>query len=220
LSVDAPQAVEVRALIEPSSALRPHFEELAHNLLAARGGPRTVVVTSPEPGAGCTSVCLGLGAALAGRGHPTALVDCNLEDPQLHRMLGESNFVGLTSGMENGKTLERYGKEVAPGLLVVPTGPVPADPATRRESKRFLRAVQGLTESRKIVLLDAPVAEEVLASRSLSQGFDGVLLVVHATRTPKSVARSVTDDLLGAGINLLGVVLNGQRATRSAEGAG
>jgi len=32
---------------------------------------------------------------------------------------------------------------------------------------------------------------------------------VHASRTPKSVARQTTDDLLDAGVNLLGVVLNG-----------
>jgi Mrp family chromosome partitioning ATPase len=36
-----------------------------------------------------------------------------------------------------------------------------------------------------------------------------VLLVVHASRTPKNLAREVTDDLLDAGSNLLGVVLNG-----------
>lgn len=218
--MNAPLAAEIRRLVDPASVLRPHFEELASNLISARGELRTVVVTSPEPGAGCTSVSLGLGAALAGLGHPTALVDCNLEDPHLHRMLGESNFVGLTSGMENGKPLERYGKEAAPGLLVVPTGPVPADLVARRESDSFVRAVRGLSETRRLVLLDAPVAGDVLDSRALSQGFDGVLLVVHASRTPKSVARSVTDDLLGAGINLLGVVLNGQRADRSTEGGG
>jgi Mrp family chromosome partitioning ATPase len=32
---------------------------------------------------------------------------------------------------------------------------------------------------------------------------------VHASRTSKSTARATTDDLLDAGINLLGVVLNG-----------
>jgi Mrp family chromosome partitioning ATPase len=33
--------------------------------------------------------------------------------------------------------------------------------------------------------------------------------VVHASRTPKSLARETTDDLLDSGVNLLGVVLNG-----------
>jgi protein-tyrosine kinase len=53
------------------------------------------------------------------------------------------------------------------------------------------------------------VASRVLRSPNLLGGFDGVLLVVHASRTPKSVARETTDDLLDAGANLLGVVLNG-----------
>jgi protein-tyrosine kinase len=53
------------------------------------------------------------------------------------------------------------------------------------------------------------VAGRVLASPNLSGGFDGILLVIHASRTSKSTARKTTDDLLGAGTNLLGVVLNG-----------
>ena len=69
--------------------------------------------------------------------------------------------------------------------------------------------MRDLEKSRDLVILDAPVAGRVLQSSTLSGGFDGVLLVIHASRTSKSVARETTDDLLGAGINLLGVVLNG-----------
>jgi Mrp family chromosome partitioning ATPase len=53
------------------------------------------------------------------------------------------------------------------------------------------------------------VATGVLRSQNLLGGFDGVLLVVHASRTPKETARVAADDLLAAGVNLLGVVLNG-----------
>jgi non-specific protein-tyrosine kinase len=196
-------------LLDPASPLRRHYEQLAKNLLALEERVGTVVVTSPEPGAGCSSVCLGLGAALAGIGRRTAVVDCNLEKPNLHRMLGEPNFVGLTSGLQSGKPLEGYGHEVVPGLLVLATGPVPSDPAARLETGRFVRAVRELGSDREIVILDAPVAGKVLESPAFSSGFDGVLLVIHASRTSKSTARDVTDDLLDAGINLLGVVLNG-----------
>ena len=199
--------------VDPDSPLAPHFRALAENLILpprdASKKIKSVVVTSPEPGAGCSSVCLGLGGALAAMGHGAAVVDCNLEDPGLHRMLGEPNFVGLTSALESGKPLENYGQEILPGLLVVPTGPVPPDPVSRRESDEFLRSVQSLGKSHGLVLLDAPIAEVVLASDVLCEGFDGVLLVVHASRTSKSAARGATDDLLEAETNLLGVVLNG-----------
>lgn len=194
-------------MLDPGSPVRRHYEDLAGNLL--RLGTSSVVVTSPEPGAGRTSVCLGLGAALAGMGKRSAIVDCNLENPQLHRMLGEPNFVGLTSGLDGSKSLEHYGNEVIPGLLVVPTGPVLVDPASRLEEEGIVEAVRGLEKSRDLVLLDAPVAGRVLRSPNLSGGFDGVLLVVHASRTSKSVARETTDDLSEAGVKLLGVVLNG-----------
>src|SRR5215216_5855358 len=122
-----------RGLLDPASPVRGNYEELAANLLKLER-TASVVVTSPDPGAGRTSVCLGLGAALAGMGRRAAVVDCNLENAQLHRVLGEPNFVGLTSGFDDGKTLEHYGHEIIPGLLVVPTGPVLLDPSySRRE---------------------------------------------------------------------------------------
>jgi protein-tyrosine kinase len=198
----------LRGLLDPDSPVRRYYEELADNLLRVRE-TGSIVVTSPEPGTGRTSICLGLGAALAGMGRRAAIVDCNLENSQLHKMLGEPNFVGLTSGLDDSKPLEHFGYEIIPGLLVVPTGPVLVDPASLLEDEGVPKAVRGLQEGRDLVLLDAPVAARVLRSPNLLGGFDGVLLVVHASLTPKSVARETTDDLLEAGANLLGVVLNG-----------
>jgi protein-tyrosine kinase len=208
LDLGAIRGAGAARLLDPDSAVRRHYEDLANNLLSLGGGVKSVVVTSPEPGAGCTSVCLGLGAALAGMGRRAAIVDCNLENPCLHRMLGEPNFVGLTSGLKGDKALEHYGHEALPGLLVVPSGPVPSDPAPLEVGK-FVEIVRGLEAGRDVVILDAPVARRVLRSPNLSGGFDGVLLVIHASRTSKSAAREITDDLLDAGTNLLGVVLNG-----------
>ena len=200
------------ALDQGSSPGGP-FRELAENLLLSLpGGPvGSVVVTSPEPKAGRTSVCLGLGAALAAGadGRRVAVLDCNLERPRLHRLFDKPNFTGLTNAISNGKSPSIYGFEAAPGLLVVPTGPLPSDAKAGMKSDGFVGAVRAMREDVDVVLLDGPVAGEVLDSPVLSRGFDGVLLVIHATRTPKSDARGATDDLLDAGVNLLGVVLNG-----------
>lgn len=195
--------------MDPASFTRRHYADLARNLrlLESREKLNSLVVTGSEPGTGCSSVCLGLGAALSAAGYRVAVVDCNLQRPRLHKMLGEPNFKGLTSGSDH--PLERYGFEVSPGLLVVPTGPIPPSPAAHLNSEGFVRAVRGLEKSRDFVLLDAPVASEVQRSGTLSRSFDGVLLVVHAARTPKQTAREVTDDFLEAGVNLVGVVLNG-----------
>jgi Mrp family chromosome partitioning ATPase len=136
-------------------------------------------------------------------------VDCNLDRPQLHRPFGRPNFTGLTSALEGGGSLEDYGFDVAPNLRVVPTGPVLPGPWGLAGSPKLAGAVRALEEDRDVVLLDAPLVGEVLTDRALWCSFDGVLLVVHATRTPKGVARGFTDALLDARMELFGVVLNG-----------
>ena len=206
------QLARTRRLFTPNSEVRRSFNTLAENLNALNRPMGSVVVTGPEPGVGRTTVCLGLGAALAAAGRRVAVVDCNLDRPELHRPFGQPNFTGLTSALEGNGTLENYGFEAAPNLLVVPTGPLlPGLPGSwvLPNSPKLVGAIRDLGESRDVVLLDAPVASEVLHTPNFWGSFDGVLLVVHATRTPKGVARGFTDALLDARINLFGVVLNG-----------
>ena len=199
-------------LLDPGSEVGRSFATLVKNLDALGRPAKSVVVTGPEPGVGRTTVCLGLGATLAAVGKKVTVVDCNLDQPHLHRPFGRPNFTGLTSALEGNGSLENYGFEAAPNLRVVPTGPVlPGLPGSwvLPNSPKLVEAIRDLGESRDVVLLDAPVASEVLDAPSFWGSFDGVLLVVHATRTPKGVARGFTDALLDARINLFGVVLNG-----------
>ena len=197
------------ALYAPDSEVGRSFATLAENLGSLRRSTGSVVVTGPESGVGRTTVCLGLGAALAAAGKTVAVVDCNLDRPRLHRRFSRPNFTGLTSALEGGGSLHDYGFDAAPNLRIIPTGPVLSGPWGLAGSPRFAGAVRTLQGDRDVVLLDAPVAGEVLAARTLWGSFDGVLLVVHATRTPKGIARRFTDALLDARMELLGVVLNG-----------
>jgi Mrp family chromosome partitioning ATPase len=197
------------ALYAPDSEVGRSFAALAENLGSLRRSTGSVVVTGPESGVGRTTVCLGLGAALAAAGKTVAVVDCNLDRPRLHRRFSRPNFTGLTSALEGGGSLDDYGFDAAPNLRIIPTGPVLSGPWGLAGSPKFAGAVRTLQGERDVVLLDAPVAGEVLAARTLWGSFDGVLLVVHATRTPKGVARRFTDALLDARMELLGVVLNG-----------
>ncbi len=203
------QLARTRRLFTPNSEVRRSFNTLAGNLNALNRPMGSVVVTGPEPGVGRTTVCLGLGAALAAAGKEVAIVDCNLDRPHLHTLFGRPNFTGLTSALGNDKPLGDYGFEAAPSLRVIPTGPVLPGLRPLTNSPKLTEAVRALGENKDVVLLDAPVASQVLAAPNLWGSFDGILLVVHATRTPKGVARGFTDALLDARVNLFGVVLNG-----------
>ncbi len=198
-----------RRLFASDSEVRRSFAELADNLTALGRPVRSVAITGPERGVGRTTVCIGLGVALAAIDRKVTIIDCNLDRPHLHHRFDRPNFTGLTTALEGGRDLENYGFDTAPNLRIIPTGPVSPASWTFANLPKLIKAVRALEEKRDVVLLDAPVADEVLAAPSLWSSFDGVLLVVHATRTPKGVARGFTDALLDAGINLFGVVLNG-----------
>lgn len=203
------RATRTRRLFATDSEVGRSFAALAENIGALGRAVGSLVVTSPERGAGRTTVCLGLGAALAAEGKKVAVIDCNLDRPHLHRCFDRPNFTGLTSALE-GRDLENYGFDARPNLRIIPTGPALLGSWAFANSSKLIEAVQNLVKSRDIVLLDAPVAGEVLDTPNLWGSFDGVLLVVHATRTPKGVARGFTDALLDARVNLFGVVLNGR----------
>lgn len=198
---------EADPLLEPAGGT--HYRELASNLRSLRESPGSVVVTGAEEGSGCSSVCLGMGGALVSMGLRAAVLDCNFGSPRLHKMLGEPNFTGLTDALEGDSEPEACGYEPVPGLLVMPTGPVPEQPVQCLESGGLAELVGGLCESRHVVLMDAPFSREARLSPTLSKDFDGVLLVVHASRTVRDAAREAADGLREAGANLLGVVLNG-----------
>lgn len=204
------QASQIHRLLTPGeSEIGRSFAALAENLGALGRPARSVVVTGPERGVGRTTVCLGLGAALVAAGKKVAVVDCNLDRPHLHSCFDRPNFIGLTSALESSRDLESYGFEVVQNLCIIPTGPILSGSQVLVKSTKLIEAVQSLCAERSVVLLDAPVASEVLLTPNLWGSFDGVLLVVHATRTPKGLARGFIDDLLDAQINLFGVVLNG-----------
>jgi protein-tyrosine kinase len=196
-------------VLSSGSEIGRSFADLAENLGSLGRSTGSLVVTSPESGTGRTIVCLGLGAALAASGKRVAVVDCNLDRPHLHRSFGRPNFTGLTSALDGAGGAESYGFDVERNLRVIPTGPVLPGSWALLNSPKLVEAIQALKEQRDVVLLDAPVAGEVLATPNFWGSFDGVLLVVHATRTPKGVARGFTDALLDARFNLFGVVLNG-----------
>jgi non-specific protein-tyrosine kinase len=184
------------------------FAALAENLLSTEELPGRLLFTASERGDGCSTLCLGLGSALARRGCSTAVVDCDLGQPGLHLMSGETNFRGLTGYVEGEKPPEHYGFEPEPGLLVLPSGPIPTAPAATLGSGDLIEAVRSLGQGREAVLLDAPPVGEIAHSPAFVESADGTLLVVNAGLRGKREARDAAAELRRHG-RLTGTVLNG-----------
>jgi capsular exopolysaccharide synthesis family protein len=99
-----------------------------------------------------------------------------------------------------------------PGLKVLTTGPVPANPADLLSTRRIRPIIDSLSGSADLVLFDAAPVGLVAETAVLASQMDGVLLVVSAGKTRREAAVRAKSFLEKANARILGVVLNNARS--------
>jgi capsular exopolysaccharide synthesis family protein len=148
-----------------------------------RTGPGTILlVTSPRPGEGKSSVAANLAAAEAMAGRRVVLVDGDLRKPQVHRLFRLRNEVGLasvlTGGAKLGDAVQRL--DGTPNLAILSAGPPPPDPAEVLANERLGPVLSGLAQAADLVVVDAPPLLPVADPTMIVQHCDVALLVATA----------------------------------------
>jgi capsular exopolysaccharide synthesis family protein len=170
---------------------------------------RTLLVTSAGPTEGKSVTVANLGVAMAQAGLRVAVVDADLRRPRLHKVFGVHPRGGLTGSLLEGAMDGRLqpSKDVE-GLVILPAGGLPPNPAELLGSQRFQELLATLTQHMDVVLVDSPPILPVTDAAVLARGVDGVLLVIDAGETRREVARRAVDNLRQVGAHMIGVVLN------------
>lgn len=172
---------------------------------------RAILVTSPVAGDGKSTTAVNLAIAMAQNDNKTILVDADLRDPELHKILDVSNYNGLTEQLRQPESQAKthlHDTEVK-GLQLLTAGKHPPDPSELLGSQRMKRLVESLTFEADVVIFDSPPAAYLTDAAILSRLVDGVVLVVSVGETRRDEARQAIFNLEQAGANILGVVLNG-----------
>lgn len=179
---------------------------------AAAEPPQTLLVTSPGPSDGKTTVVANLAATLAETGKKVLIISCDFHRPSVHRFFGISNDRGLTNALqseEGGPTLDGFVQETAiEDIEIVPSGPRPRSAGELLASDKMRQALGEARKRGDVVLIDTPpilVASD--ASHLLSE-VDAVLVVARAGRTKSDLAERTTEMLVRLGARVSGVVLN------------
>jgi capsular exopolysaccharide synthesis family protein len=170
---------------------------------------RTLLVTSPGPEEDKSVVLANLAVVIAQAGKRVILVDGDLRRPRQHELFGLSNAVGLSTVLrgEASVALPLADGGVA-GLSVLPSGPLPLNPAELLASRRMSELIATLSDQADMVLFDAPPVVAVTDAAILAGQVDGVLLVIHARQTRREHAQRAKDLLEKVHARLLGAVLN------------
>ncbi len=194
------------------SAIAESYRVLRTNLqfMAVSQPLRSLLITSPLPTEGKSLTVANLGIALAQSGRRVILIDADLHRPQLHRLFGLRNNVGVTSMLlDDQPRLDDALRETAvPGLWVLTSGPLPPNPAELLDSERMQRLLEQLRDQADILLLDSPPVTALSDAIILATRVDGVLLVLDAGVTRRDAARKATESLSQVNARVIGALLN------------
>ncbi len=199
-------------LLYPRSGVAEAYRTLRTNIeFASIDAPiRTLLVTSSGPHEGKTVTAANLAVAFAQAGRLTILVDADLRRPGIHSMFRMQQEPGLTTLLRrDGTKLDEVALATEqPNLRVVPTGPLPPNPAELLGSHRMREVVDRLKDGTELVIFDSPPVQAVSDAAVMSSYLDATVLVVDAGRGHRGALRHAREALSRAGANVLGVILN------------
>jgi capsular exopolysaccharide synthesis family protein len=180
-------------------------------LLSAFGAPpKVILVTSPLPQEGKTTISANSALVLAQRGSRVLLIDADLRRPGLERMLGIRSKGGLStliSGVEKAEdVIVQFSK--VPNLWILPAGPIPPQPVELLGSNVMKEHIARWRDEYDHVIIDTPPCLSVTDAVVLSADVDRVLLVARAGQTTKPALRRACDLLLQVNAKVMGIVLN------------
>ena len=171
--------------------------------------PKTILVTSGQPGEGKTTTAVNTAISLAQLGSSVLIIDCDMRRPSVHNVLRVDPVVGLSTYLTRGCELEDVIQELPiANLSVLTAGRIPPNPAEMISSPRMKEMLQILSERYDHIVIDSPPLLKVTDPVILSTLVDGVILVVHGGKSTREVIRRTRHELSSVGARIFGVVLN------------
>jgi len=205
------QSSEKLMLLDSRSSVAEAYRVLRTSVLLSSVDrpPKTILITSGQPGEGKTTTVVNTAISLAQLGAKVLIIDCDLRKPAVHKVLGLGNHRGFTTLFSSGIPIDRVIQKLSiENLSVLPSGPIPPNPSEMISSAKMKRTLQALADTYDHIIIDSPPLLRVTDPVILSTMVDGVILVVHGGKSTREVVRRTRQELSVAGARIFGVVLN------------
>jgi tyrosine-protein kinase len=195
------------------------FRTLRANLryFNVSGRLQSILVSSPMPGDGKSTVARFLASTMASMGDRVVLIEADLHKPSSSMLNGKAPQVGLSSvlgGSELDDALITIPVRVDAQtgepreLTLLPSGPIPPNAFELLESTRMARVLDQLEREFDVVIVDSPALTHVSDVRALVGEVSGVIVVSALNHTTRSAAQDFRKQLQLLEGNPLGVVAN------------
>ena len=210
----SPVSPESRVVMhtDPRSAGADRFRLVQIRLtsLQASRKLKSLLITSPLPGDGKSTVSLNLATGLSEEGkRPVLLLEADVYRPTLVKKLGLKPWPGLTESSKNKSDPMLAIRRIDPlGFYFLPAGHPVEDDSTLLQSDFASQLIKSLCSSFfSWVLIDCPPTTPVADILVLRAQADATLLVTRAGQTPRE---AIEESIRNLGRDhVLGIILNG-----------
>lgn len=209
--------VETAVRDVPRSMVAEAFRRIRTNLqfAAPADRQRTILVTSPVPQDGKTTVACNLAMVQAQSGRRVLLIDANLRRPEVHRVFEGVSQQGLSNVLVGEGTLAScVSRTKIPNMDVLGSGPLPPNPVDLLTGPKWLELLREAQAQYDQIIIDTPPVLLASDAGVLATTVDGVILVVRANRNSRGVAKRACMVLTHVNAHMFGAVLNAARVTR------
>jgi capsular exopolysaccharide synthesis family protein len=212
-SLNGSQKIEMITLANTKSLISEAYRHLRTSILLSSNGQgrqKSIVVTSSKRGEGKTTTCVNLAITLAQANKKVLLMDCDLRNPKIHRILGLRNVDGVSTILADGsKPLNLLIENTAiPNLYVLTAGQIPPNPSELIGSPMMKKCLSALSQRFDHVLVDTPPLLAVTDGSILANLVDGVILVIRGGDTTKEAIMRSKQLLTHAHARIIGTMLN------------
>ena len=194
--------------------IRSGFSEAYYSLRTALqfstpdGAPSSLLVSSARPAEGKSTTAYAVALNLARVGKRVLLVDGDLRNPSMHRVVGVENERGmsnlLSGSIDLATVVQRTRQD---NLFFIPCGPLPPNPAELWGSDRLRQFLNEARTNFDHVIVDGPPVLGFADSPVLAASVGGVLFVLESRGTRRGQARGALRRLKMGRARLLGAVL-------------
>ncbi len=205
---------ELLLYADPRSSLAEAYRQLRTSILLSTAGhaPKSLLVTSSLPSEGKTTTAVNTAISLAQTGASVLIIDADMRRPRLHSIFNISNAEGLSttlsSDLSEAELLNIIQQDETSKLYLMPSGPVPPNPAELIGSEYMTNLLKNLEQNFTHIIIDSPPIASFTDGVLIASMVDGVILVVNAGKSSRQIIRRSRQLLQDIGAKVFGVVLN------------